>query len=237
MSKKKKIKNNTNKKSEQEFNNHLNELASPTVIVTTEDSARNNALFYYWGNENLEREEFKKAKENNFVRNSKDKWVLMTNFRTHLASCFFECGYADFKGIVSKYNKEKKRIMFNRLYFEYGGLEIYEGKEDHVNIWLSDKEFKNTESKNLEIGDAISFSGEVYAYIRKNGTADFGVKNIQLLEKIDNYSLPTEEELTKQQVEKFVCENMCMYRDHCYATFCLQPDGWLESTIDRLMNF
>ena len=77
----------------------------------------------------------------------------------------------------------------------------FEGKEEHV--WMSITGFEE-----YDIGDAVSFFAEVYRYVKtSNGKQiDYSLRNPQSIQKIDAYTLPTDEDLKKQAVNEIICE-------------------------------
>lgn len=60
----------------------------------------------------------------------------------------------------------------------------------------------------------------VIPYTRKNGTYELGITDVDLVYKIEDYKLPTDEELFEQAMNDLKCET-CLYTDHCDRIFCL----------------
>ena len=91
----------------------------------------------------------------------------------------------------------------------------FEGKEEHV--WMSITGFEE-----YDIGDAVSFFAEVYRYVKtSNGKQiDYSLRNPQSIQKIDAYTLPTDEDLKKQAVNDIICET-CYLSERCNRATCL----------------
>ena len=140
--------------------------------------------------------------------------------RDGFKNCYYEsAGYGEFKGQVSKI--KKGRYLFEKIdvSWEYGGI-YYRSKEEHV--WLF--ETKKLKAHNIKIGDNVSFTGIIKPYTRKNGTVDLGIEEIDNIKKIDNYELPTDQELHEQFMQDLKCE-LCLYTDHCDQVFCMMPES------------
>ena len=147
--------------------------------------------------------------------------------RDYFQMCFWNAaGYCDCKGQVIKINK--RGVLFKRIYIDWCRLDgiCEKGKEDHV--WLLDK--KPFIEADVKEGNKIRFSAMVYAYKRSNGTEDFGLKEPEFIEHIEDYQLPSDEELTDQSIESLVCE-VCLYSDQCYG-FCIN-----ETYRDEMFNY
>ena len=73
-----------------------------------------------------------------------------------------------------------------------------------------------------DIGDAVSFFAEVYRYVKtSNGKQiDYSLRNPQSIQKIDAYTLPTDEDLKKQGVNDIICET-CYLSERCNRATCL----------------
>lgn len=102
----------------------------------------------------------------------------------------------------------------------------YEGKEDHVNIFDSE-DISALKSCNVHVGDKIYFGADVYEYKRQDGSEDFGVKNLREIEKIDEYDLPTREELIDSQIWDLVCE-ACLFKEKCGPMCLANPEERLK---------
>ena len=156
------------------------------------------------------------------------------DYRHYLQGAYAFGGYGDFKGEVLRYEKSKG-YLFKYLFvsfMEWDG-NIIDGKEDHV--WVYD--CASLKEAGVKSGDKVSFSGTVYAYHRmdKEHTRDYGIKNLENIKIIDEYSLPSDKFLERQGLEGLVCDTLCMYNDQCVG-MCIAPDGWKEKMIDTLLS-
>lgn len=127
-------------------------------------------------------------------------------------SSFFMCWVytpMGFKGEVETFAKDK--ICFKRIYDEYmlPDTTIEMGKEDHV--WMSSEGFRK-----LNKGDCVSFSAEVYRYVKKRDgkRLDYGLRNPEGVKKISKYDLPSEDDLIMQTIDGILCET-CEMADFC----------------------
>lgn len=140
--------------------------------------------------------------------------------------------FGDFKGEVLKI-KEDEAILFKRIYIEFDEMcgDVVEGKEDHVWIYDADEFFK----MGVEVGDCVKFNALAYAYRRKNGSIDFGLKAPQWIQYIHKYDLPDNDKLKLQSANRIVCET-CLYSEHCYGN-CIFEQGYKNvSTVDLLIK-
>ena len=133
--------------------------------------------------------------------------------RNSFKGCFYNSGGSgNFKGEVLRI--EDNKYLFKDIYVSYttyGGV-IEVGKENHV--WIMDAEiFKEN---GIKVGDCVAFAGEIYPYKRKNGTYDLGIKNPDMVKKIDSYELPSDEELYEQFKQQIKCET-CLFNEQCYG--------------------
>ncbi len=140
--------------------------------------------------------------------------------RHSLESVFFDIGYGSFMGQITK--KSKTKVCFSRIYVDtkflldiyynpYGGF----GKEDHV--WMDISGFEE-----FNVGDSVRFSADVYMYLKTgNGRRlEYGIRNPGGIKQIDEYDLPSDEDMVMQAVDKIVCET-CMFTEHCNRMMCL----------------
>lgn len=120
-----------------------------------------------------------------------------------------------YKGQIEKINK--KRICFKRIFIRgmYSDGECFDGKEEHV--WMEKTGFEE-----FNVGDCASFSAEVYRYVKTgNGKQiDYGLRNPEDIHKIEDYQLPSDEELFIQSFNQIICET-CYLREHCNRTYCM----------------
>ena len=138
--------------------------------------------------------------------------------------------FGDFKGKVLKI-KENEAILFKRIYVSFDEMcgDVVEGKEDHVWIYDADEFFK----MGVEVGDCVKFNALAYAYRRKNGSIDFGLKAPQWIQYIHKYDLPDNDKLKLQSVSWIVCET-CLYSEHCYGN-CILEQGYKNASIVDLL--
>lgn len=60
----------------------------------------------------------------------------------------------------------------------------------------------------------------MYAYQRRDKSVDFSLKDCSEVNIIDEYTLPSDEQLLKQSADRLRCE-VCLYTDHCDRVFCI----------------
>lgn len=121
-----------------------------------------------------------------------------------------------YKGQIEKIRT--KHICFKRIYINgmYPDGEMFDDKEDHV--WMEKTGFEE-----FEVGDSVSFSAEVYRYVKTgNGKLiDYGLRNPADIKKIENYQLPSDDELHLQMVNQIICET-CYLNEHCNRVSCFR---------------
>ena len=143
--------------------------------------------------------------------------------------CYYDSFGSHFRGQIQKITKDN--ICFRRIYIEGNcyDLEGFEGKEDHV--WVNRKGFEQ-----FKVGDCVGFFAEPYRYIRtSNGKSiDFGIRNPDLIEKIEPYELPSDEKLLEQEIDALICET-CLFREHCYG-FCIANENEKKRLKNELMR-
>lgn len=131
--------------------------------------------------------------------------------RTYFEMCYnhdFDCR---FYGRVKKVNANKRLILFSRIMVDglyHDGIG-FEGKEDHVWIRVNDV-------SKFKLNNCYSFDAEIYRYMKhgKNGKIiDYALQNLSEVEKMSDYSVPTDEELVDQQVRQLAYETS-RYYDH-----------------------
>ena len=118
----------------------------------------NDAMKDVVGGEDLSYEEYLQA-----VFNSR-------NIRRHCFEyCYYSNAWCKFKGQISRFDKKKGKVIFNRIYIS-GGLmdgDCYEGKEDHV--WMDIEPFGEYQE-----GDCLFFGGrDISLSKNKRWQADF----------------------------------------------------------------
>ena len=64
----------------------------------------------------------------------------------------------------------------------------------------------------------MSFFAEPYRYIKTgNGKQiDFGLRNPENIKKIEEYELPSDDELMVQSINAIICET-CFFNEQCYG--------------------
>ncbi len=136
------------------------------------------------------------------------------NYRHDFANCYYNIPM-EFMGQIEKITKDK--VCFKRIFVSgmFPDGVMFDGKEDHV--WMNKQGFEG-----FSVDDSVSFFAEVYRYIKTgNGkTLDFGLRNPQSISKIDDYKLPTDEELMMQQINWIICES-CMLNEQCNKNYCI----------------
>ena len=149
--------------------------------------------------------------------------------RGSLSTIFYSCGgYAECKGQIQFFTKDKKKVLFKRIYVGGSFLDgqIFDGKEDHV--WMDARGFEQ-----FSPGDSISFHAEVYRYLKKDGKRiNFGLQNPDGIEKVESYSLPTDDDMLRQGIADFVC-SICMLSEQCYGVFCMREE-WRNAMSEML---
>lgn len=122
-----------------------------------------------------------------------------------------------FKGQIEKVNT--KHICFKRIFISgiYSDGVMFDDKEDHV--WMDKAGFEE-----LNVGDSVSFCADVYRYIKTgNGKLiDYGLRNPTGIKKIEEYQLPSDDELRMQMIGEIVCET-CYLSEHCNRVSCSFP--------------
>lgn len=186
------------------------------AIDTSEDGMKDVA-----GGENLSYEEYLQA---------------LFNSRNNRRHCFEYCYYSyaccDFRGQIERFNRKKGKVIFNRIYVS-GDLTdgtCYQGKEDHV--WMDIEPFEK-----YQVGDCLQFGGEIYRYLKtRNGKQiSFGIREPYNIIQIDNYELPTDDEMIMQYVDQVVCE-VCLFNEHCYMGMCIANQEWRENMRKTLFD-
>lgn len=159
------------------------------------------------------------------------QWGSLGKCRKYFEMCYYGNYDCYFKGKVERTTDTK--VLFKRIFIDgmyYDGI-AFDGKEDHV--WMDKTGFEE-----FEIGCCLRFSAEVYRYLKKsNGkTLDFALRDPNLIEIIEPYEIPTDEELINQQIEQLVCET-CLYTNNCYMGMCIANEKQRKETITFLKQF
>lgn len=147
--------------------------------------------------------------------------------RTWFKMCYYNIP-CNFMGCIEK--KAKKNICFKRIYVSgmYPDGDCFEGKEDHV--WMDIQGFKD-----FKAGDCISFSADVYRYIKTgNGKVlDYSLRNPQEIRQIGPYQLPSDDDLIRQSINEIICET-CFLSEHCNKTYCLRNPEEIQALREQM---
>lgn len=168
---------------------------------------------------------------------SYDEYLLIQkrscgHIRQDFEKAYHDAAYVSFKGQVEKINGKSDKICFKRIFIdgEYSDGEGFVGKEDHV--WMDIAEFEE-----YRVGDSLCFDAEIYRYI-KTGSGkmiDFGLRNPEAVRQIEPYRLPSDEQLHLQTVDELICNELCMFRDHCNG-ICIANQKWRENMRKMLLG-
>lgn len=143
---------------------------------------------------------------------------------------FFNVVGLCFKGQIKKV--KEKHICFKRVLISgtYADGTMFDGKEDHV--WMDKTGFEE-----YNIGDCVLFGAEVYCYIKTgNGKLiDYGLRNPIDIKKVEDYKLPTDDELIAQEVDQLICET-CFLREHCDFNNCLMNQKQKRSLKEEMLR-
>lgn len=155
--------------------------------------------------------------------------LTISKCRHGFERCYYDSFGTMFRGQIEKITKDN--VCFKRIYIEGNcfNLECFEDKEDHV--WVSRKGFED-----FKVGDCVGFLAEPYRYVRtSNGKSiDFGIKNPDMIEKVEPYELPSNEKLLEQEIDALICET-CLFREHCYG-FCIANEAEKKRLKKELMR-
>lgn len=201
----------------EEYKHSGYQLQTEFGILDMSDDAMKDVV----GGEDLSYEEYLQA-----VFNSR-------NIRRHCFEyCYYSNAWCDFKGQISRFDRKKGKVIFNRIYIS-GGLmdgDCYEGKEDHV--WMDIEPFEKYQE-----GDCLSFGGEIYRYLKtRNGKQiSFGIRKPYDISKVEAYELPSDDDMIMQAVDQMICE-VCMFKEHCYMGMCIANEEWREEMRKTLFN-
>lgn len=133
------------------------------------------------------------------------------------------------------YIDENKAVLKNVVVdgIRHDGIRFMES-EDHVNIFNA-KDIKILKEKNLHPGCKICFMAQSYEYKRKDGSADFSLCNISDIEIVNDYNIPTKEELINRQIRNLICE-VCLYDNSCDCGICMADKNEVQEKFDILKN-
>lgn len=154
------------------------------------------------------------------------------HMRIGFLTCYYDARNYYFKGKIEKINKNASTICFKKIYIAgtYFDGKTFTDKEDHV--WMSLQGFEK-----YNVGDCLRFNAEIYRYVRCANTKrmgiDFGLRNPTNISKVDNYELPSDEELSLQSINQIICE-VCLFNQHCDG-FCIASQEWKENMKKQLL--
>ena len=145
--------------------------------------------------------------------------------RPYFQRCYYEAFFCDFKGCINKIDIKKNKVCFEKIDVSgiYSDGTGFQGKENHV--WMERNGFEN-----YAVGDCLSFQAEVYRYLKVGSGKQIscGLRDAYDIVKIDEYELPTDEELNLQAIDRIICE-VCMFNEHCYMGMCIASEEWREN--------
>ena len=145
--------------------------------------------------------------------------------RIDFEKTYYDVVCASFKGRIERINTKKKRVCFERIfiYGQYSDGDGYFGKENHV--WM---ELDGFEAYRVE--DCLAFDADIYRYVKKGQgkMIDFGLRNPACIQKIEEYELPSDAQLLLQAVDEIICNDLCMFKEHCNG-FCIANEEWRET--------
>lgn len=155
--------------------------------------------------------------------------ISMKTWRHGFAYVYSGGYFASYKGKIQ--NKTKDKVCFTRIYIEgeYGDGECFEDREEHV--WMDAAGFET-----YRIGDCVAFDADVYRYVKtKHGRRlDFGLRNPECISKIEEYRIPSDDDLRKQAIDRLICDDLCMFREHCYMGNCIADEEWRNNMRTKL---
>lgn len=136
--------------------------------------------------------------------------------RSWLEMCYYNLP-SEFKGKIETKGNGKicfKKIFVTGMYPD--DCSFFDGKEEHV--WMDAKGFEK-----FHIGDCVSFYADVYRYVKigHGKVLDYGLRNPQNIEKIDEYQLPSDRQIAQQQINAIICES-CYLSENCNHMQCLR---------------
>lgn len=151
------------------------------------------------------------------------------DYRSGFAKGLFDY-LLEFKGQIEKI--KAKHICFKRIFISgmYPDGVMFDDKEDHV--WMEKTGFEE-----FAVGDSVSFCAEVYRYVKTgNGKLiDYGLRNPEGIKKIEDYQLPSDDELRMQMIGEIICET-CYLSEHCNRVSCLLPNGVKKKQKKQMMS-
>ena len=149
--------------------------------------------------------------------------------RWKFAQCYYNIP-AEFKGQIERITK--KSVCFKRIYVSgmYSDGTFFDGKENHV--WIDKKGLEQ-----YSVGDCLEFFAEPYRYIKtSNGKQiDFGLRYLSNIKQINNYKLPSDDELLIQSIDDIVCDT-CILNEQCTGT-CIRNKKEIKDLREDMIKF
>lgn len=154
------------------------------------------------------------------------------NQRHSFMHCYYSGCSCTFYGRIERMDRKKGKILFSRVVISglYPDGDGCGGREDHV--WMDLKPFEE-----FQCGDCVSFSADIYRYLKtRNGLeVSYGLQNPYCIHQIEDYHVPTDEELALQSIDRIICE-ICPFTDHCFGTICLADKEWRNDVRTSLLG-
>lgn len=154
--------------------------------------------------------------------------VEESGYRSYFDLCYSDAMGCEFAGQITR--KTDKHVLFNRVYINgsYWDGSGFEGREHHV--WMDAEPFSD-----YDVGTCLNFSAEVYRYLKVgNGKRiSLGLRNPTDIVILNQYEIPTDEDLLLQQFSNLACE-VCLFYEHCNGTFCLAADNYHKDMVEYL---
>ncbi len=148
--------------------------------------------------------------------------------KTHSAFqwCFYNIPL-EFKGRIEKVSGG--HICFQRVFVSgmYSDGECCDYSEQHV--WMDVIGFED-----LKPGDCVEFSADAYRYLKTGDgrQIDYGLRNPAGIKKIEEYELPSEDEILTQELRSMLCE-ACFLSEQCNRVTCTNRK-WLNETLKSM---
>lgn len=159
------------------------------------------------------------------------QYLTIQDCRHSFEKCYYDSFGSSFKGQILSITEDN--VCFGRIYVSgmYADGDFFEGKEDHV--WMPKQGFED-----FKEDDCLEFFAEPYRYLKLgDGKAlDFAIRNPQDISLIEEYELPTDHQLVKQEIDDLICREICPVRDHCYQE-CVADRSWRRNLRKKLLEF
>lgn len=125
---------------------------------------------------------------------------------------------------VDEVNEELNTACLNNVqildcdYFD----EFIDGEETHV--WVP---FEEIQRVGIWHHDIVEFYANTYEYENSKGEWNYGLKNLK------NIKVTDQRNLIVHAAESLFCNEMCMFRDHCYG-FCCANEEWMTGMVQQI---